>query len=517
MNSNVVLQTGSAYSYRATRTGHTQELIRIFRNTSRDLPNDVKIESINHYMAILKASGYDEKFRREVYNSSLNGYNKQCSDNDSDIKPLYRPWSWNREDRDSQKIEKKSNWYKSGDKYEHKLFIPTTPNGELKIKIEYAIKEINKSTKVKIIEQPGPTILDVMRGMANSRNYIPCPNIEKCLLCKSGKPGQCRRSDILYGFDCNSEECKVKYHGETHRNGYSRGSEHFNDSKIESVEGVEKSVISKHEWEHNDGEPVGVKMKIIKAYRGDPTSRQCAEGVMIRKTPEDLLMNSKSEFVQPCTVKEKFESHTGSWKDKQREKLTNLQKNALHKKLREKFGKKSNKKYNAKDDDCKEDENKKKETKIKNIVESEKRKNEDSETSRLDLSESEKPKMNRVKTPNVLENKAASSNVLLTKEIINNKTIGSQEFLAKQSQKLAFSIPFSNCGGFTEIDSDFKIATLPLVKSTRKYCQNQESDSSKSNLSKNKNNSNLQNKSRKNSTNSKNQSQDIRKFFEKRE
>ena len=59
---------------------------------------------------------------------------------------------------------------------------------------------------------------------------------------------------------------------------------------------------------------------------------------MIRKTPEHLLMNSKSEYVQPCTVKEKYESQTGSWKNKQREKLTNIQKNASHKKLREKFG-----------------------------------------------------------------------------------------------------------------------------------------------------------------------------------
>ena len=219
-------------------------------------------------MAILKASGYDENFRREVYNSALNGYNKQCLDNDNGIKPLYRSWSWNREERDSQKIDKKSSWYKSNNKFEHKLFIPTTPNGALKIKIETAIKEINKSTKVKIIEQPGPTILDVMRGMANSRSYIECPNIANCLLCQSGKPGLCRKSHILYGFDCKCEECQFKYHGETHRNGYCRGSEHLLDSKIETVEGVEKSVIAKHEWEHHDGEPVGVKMKIIKSYKG---------------------------------------------------------------------------------------------------------------------------------------------------------------------------------------------------------------------------------------------------------
>ena len=30
------------------------------------------------------------------------------------------------------------------------------------------------------------------------------------------------------------------------------------DSKIETVEGVDRSVIAKHVWEHHDGEPVGV-------------------------------------------------------------------------------------------------------------------------------------------------------------------------------------------------------------------------------------------------------------------
>ena len=74
----------------------------------------------------------------------------------------------------------------------------------------------------------------------------------------------------------------------------------------------------------------------------DPTARQCAEAVLIRKTPEDILMNSKSEYVQLCTVKEKNESQTGSWKDKQREKLSNIQKDALHKKLCERLCKKSN-------------------------------------------------------------------------------------------------------------------------------------------------------------------------------
>ena len=58
---------------------------------------------------------------------------------------------------------------------------------------------------------------------------------------------------------------------------------------------------------HN-GDEIGVKMKLLFTYRADPTARQCAEAVMIRRTPESQLMNSKSEYVQPCTVKEKYES-----------------------------------------------------------------------------------------------------------------------------------------------------------------------------------------------------------------
>ena len=77
------MQKGSAYSDRGTRTGHTQEIIRIMRNNSRDLPNNIKNEGINNCMKILKASGFDEQFRREVYNSAEKGYKKQCLENDN--------------------------------------------------------------------------------------------------------------------------------------------------------------------------------------------------------------------------------------------------------------------------------------------------------------------------------------------------------------------------------------------------------------------------------------------------
>ena len=70
------LQKGSAYSDKGIRTVHTQELIRIMRNNHKDLDQSTKIEGINKYMKNLKNSGFDEKFRREVYNSVVKGYKK---------------------------------------------------------------------------------------------------------------------------------------------------------------------------------------------------------------------------------------------------------------------------------------------------------------------------------------------------------------------------------------------------------------------------------------------------------
>ena len=80
-----------------------------------------------------------------------------------------------------------------------------------------------------------------MKRAANFEENIDCPNQEKCLLCQSGQANKCRKSNILYRFDCNDEKCKFKYFGESHRNGYCRGSEHLSDSKIQSVAGVENS------------------------------------------------------------------------------------------------------------------------------------------------------------------------------------------------------------------------------------------------------------------------------------
>ena len=353
MNAQIVIHKDSAMNERMKRTTHTQQIIRVLRNTSRDLPDDQREIGVNQYVQKLYNSGYDERYRHEVVKSAYNGYHKQLKDDDNGIKPLYRPWSWNREERDKAKEDKPGTWYKNGG-WEHKLFVPATANGELKSKIEEAIKEVNQRTKVKIIEETGVPLLKLLRNATTSKDKPPCSDMDNCLLCSNGQMGVCRRSHVLYKLECletnegeggevegenKTENCCGLYNGESNRNGYSRGFEHLRDSKIHTVDGVENSVILKHAWQVHDGKDIKVKMKIVGSFRGDPTGRQVAEAILIRNTPESISMNSKSEYVQPCDVKEKYESAGGSWILKKREKLLKREKEALKIRVLERYGK----------------------------------------------------------------------------------------------------------------------------------------------------------------------------------
>ena len=114
-------------------------------------------------MRNMKNSGHDEKFRRDVLISEINGYNKQLQDDTEGIKPLYRPWEWDRANIDKAKVEKLSNWYCKGADQKEVLFIPSTPGSVLKNILEESIKPFNDNLKIRIVENPGDKLSDVSR------------------------------------------------------------------------------------------------------------------------------------------------------------------------------------------------------------------------------------------------------------------------------------------------------------------------------------------------------------------
>ena len=243
-----VIHKDSDINERAKRTIHTQEIIRILRNNSKDLPDEVKDLGIDNYAKKLKYSGYDKNFAYEIIKSGHNGYNKQLKADEDKITPLYRPREWNRELRNKEKKEKVGIWFKNGG-FDFKLLIPSTPNGELKKLIEENTDFVNSKLKTKLIEESGTPLVNVLQKYASTKTRYPCEDFKNCLQCRTGDVGKCRISHITYELICLEPGCLYFYFGETNRNGYSRGCEHLKDSLSKSLDTVEKSVIENHSWQ----------------------------------------------------------------------------------------------------------------------------------------------------------------------------------------------------------------------------------------------------------------------------
>lgn len=61
-------------------------------------------------------------------------------------------------------------------------------------------------------------------------------------------------------------------------------------------------------------------MKMLDRFRADPTGRQNAEAILIRNSSNDILMNGKSEHIQPCDIKERYEKPSGVFEQSKLEK-----------------------------------------------------------------------------------------------------------------------------------------------------------------------------------------------------
>ena len=126
-------------------------------------------------------------------------------------------------------------------------------------------------------------------------------NRNNCFPCTSGGGGDCERSSVGYEIDCL--EClgakvTATYHGESGRNGYTRGIE-----QITALEGrQETSPLWKHcEIQHN-GRVVEFRMTCLQNFKS-AFARQTNEGVRIATSTADICMNSRTEFHQPSIVR----------------------------------------------------------------------------------------------------------------------------------------------------------------------------------------------------------------------
>ena len=141
------------------------------------------------------------------------------------------------------------------------------------------MKNLQLPEKVKLVEKPGQKFIQVLKSHSKKQKREACGD-PKCLIGRTKKGGDCKKNEILYEIEC--KDCKDKYHGETARNGHTRGIEHVEDAESINQEQREKSVLLRYMEEKHDGKKVEFEMKVLRSYQHDPMARQCTEAVWIK-------------------------------------------------------------------------------------------------------------------------------------------------------------------------------------------------------------------------------------------
>ena len=96
----------------------------------------------------MKDSGYNERFRWEIIDSGVKGYEEQVKKDKDNVRPLYRSRFWNREERKEEKELKKKGWYKNGG---HSSIVEVEYTKDSKLAKEYRKAAKDEGVKWKVV------------------------------------------------------------------------------------------------------------------------------------------------------------------------------------------------------------------------------------------------------------------------------------------------------------------------------------------------------------------------------
>ena len=285
ISSKAVIQAKSALSWQQKGTVLTQEVLRVILNCSEDVSWEVVVQHINVMVLRMQFSEYTQKFRHEVVNAALKAYDEIKRKVSSGERPRYRPYEWNRQERDAMKREKAVGWYKRGG-YESIIFVPSTPSSVLQRRYQ---AEINRhDMKIRVVEKAGRSLKSLLQRSDPFKDKL-CGR-ERCFVCDTEKKGSCDKNGINYAITCVS--CENVYHGETSKNAFTWGKQHLDEYDNKAA----KSVLWRHCRERHDNELQEFKMRVTGQYRNDAMLRQIAEAVRINNSNVDNRINNKAEW-----------------------------------------------------------------------------------------------------------------------------------------------------------------------------------------------------------------------------
>ena len=252
----------------------------------------------------MSRSGYPASWREDAVKSAIASYEKMVEDDKKDIRPLFRPNTFKEEERRLGKLKKKKLWHKAGREENMlagaPLVICPSDGDQISKKMRKVCKQFKEehNIDVKICERGGRKLGSIVKSDPLKPQV--CGRGD-CFPCSNEGGGDCSKSCAAYKLEC--QECpksklSAVYHGETGRNAYSRGLEHFAGLQNRK----EDNPLWKHCLLQHHGQQVKFKIICLKSFK-TAFMRQINEGVRIACCTADICMNSKSEFHQPSIIR----------------------------------------------------------------------------------------------------------------------------------------------------------------------------------------------------------------------
>ena len=284
VSSKLVMAERSAHGVNTKRNVMVNELCRIMKNCSVYLPWAEAAGKMSYYVRRMEYCGYSEDFRYAVVKMAISRH-KERIERWREEGTMYEERRSEKE-RQEDRNKKKRDWYKSKDKYDSVMFVQPTEGSMLKRRVQQLARK--NGVKLKVIERAGLTVKKILQR-SNPFGKKRCER-EECMVCKYGRPGECRTRGCGYQLMCKEDE--KKYKGQTGRSAYERIGEEVRDWRNKD----EKSPLWRHSEVYHGGEDFDLEVKITDKSFGKPSRRMITESVMIEQVKENDAMNSKKEW-----------------------------------------------------------------------------------------------------------------------------------------------------------------------------------------------------------------------------
>ena len=279
----LTIERRSAHGENTKRNVMVNELCRIMKNCSVYLAWEEVAEKVSYFVRRMAYCGYDERFRYEVVRIAV-GRHKRRLEKWSKGQGMFEELRTEGERAEAKK--RKRDWYKEDKRYDSVMFVQPTEKSQLKNKVQQIARR--NGVKVKVVEKAGQTVKKVLQR-SNPFGKKVCGR-EDCLVCKVGKPGDCRKRGCVDQLKCKAD--KRKYRGQTGRS----TNERFKEEMKDWWNREEWSPLWRHSELYHEGGDFEVEFEVIGDSFGKPSRRMITEAVLIEQLKENETMNSKQEW-----------------------------------------------------------------------------------------------------------------------------------------------------------------------------------------------------------------------------